>query len=721
MARAPRAPIRSGQIAIPRAARITPGSATGAGLEGLGQALGSLAERVAKFGEEQTLRAETAFVTEKASTLRQQGTEILNRRRGELAGNPDGFARDTLAEFNALREAALKEAPSDRARVVLEGRLATVGDSLFDSAARIELQVMREFGAVNLDAALGHLETTVFNDPGQFETALQQAREDITAAEHDFLDPGDAATLRQSVEQRLAEAAIRNRIVEDPRAALSALRPAGEGEADDPLVGRLSTDRRLVLAASAEAAINDLESAERQAEAERNADIREVRALNAARLDIAILDRQAGRKDVEQALANGTITPAKAAELIRRVAKRDEDLLEVAQQKERVALAIGGLAPLDPRSGEDRDALDAYYRETLAPRIRELDTNQAFSELALFVDRVGIVPPALRGQLRGTLRSGETEQKVAAADLIDRIRQRNPAALQDFAKEDIAVAEQISVLIGRGVEPQKAVERAEDLVFNADEPARALRRARLTQDNILEVMETRFIDDMNQSVVDRLEVPDPLVAEYREAVSKAYELTGDDEAADRQARTELQAIWSPTRVLGPARWMKLAPERFGLPGLSDSENAAWMREQALEDIRKQVIAEPEGSLSPTLGGLSGPLKPTIQAPAQPEPKESAAEAAPGPLEERLLLQADPITAREAGIPGVTPSYRILLRNAEGALDFLRDGDGRVLRWTPNYKTSPAFAREEKRISEAERRARKEAEAIRSAPVPEVLN
>src|SRR3546814_11135912 len=94
-----------------------------------------------------------------------------------------------------------------------------------------------------------------------------------------------------------------------------------------------------------------------------------------------------------------------------------------------------GLVVLDPRSEPDRYAVDAHF-QAAAAGWAGLDPVEVAQRTAEYIAQVGIVPPSLRGGVRGALRSGRDEQKLVAAALIDRISASKPAALEDFDEQD---------------------------------------------------------------------------------------------------------------------------------------------------------------------------------------------------------------------------------------------------------------------------------------------
>ena len=146
-------------------------------------------------------------------------------------------------------------------------------------------------------------------------------------------------------------------------------------------------------------------------------------------------------------------------------------------------------------------------------------------------------------------------------------------------------------------------------------------------------------------------VRDPLFdGEFAMLQRDAYLRTADLEVSQKVAWDHISAVWGISAVGGPERFIKYPPERFGLPGLDDEDDAEWMTEQLLDFVARS----------------------------------SAFDITKGDLADRIQLVADPQTARE--LP--EPSYVVMLRGNTGALEPMFDADGLPLRWSSDWETSP---------------------------------
>src|SRR5690606_18348165 len=123
---------------------------------------------------------------------------------------------------------------------------------------------------------------------------------------------------------------------------------------------------------------------------------------------------------------------------------------------------------LDPREKEDRDAVDAYFAETVLPTIQSLPEDRAVEIVTNFVDKAGIIPSAIKSGIRGGLRSTDAQKRIQAADTLDRLVSRNPALQDDFDNEDFRRGTAISENIRAGMEPARGLTVADKVVGQRD-------------------------------------------------------------------------------------------------------------------------------------------------------------------------------------------------------------------------------------------------------------
>jgi hypothetical protein len=428
-----------------------------------------------------------------------------------------------------------------------------------------------------------------------------------------------------------------------------------------------------------------------RAQSRREADLKESSARLSSDIEIAVRRGQAGYGDIEMAYKNGVLTPAKRVELTVHLDSENRKAVKTAQDERaalgRVQSAITGRGFLDFRSSDDRKAVDLFYDKVLVPTLEraKVDPAQAMQEVVGFAAKSGIIPSPVRQMIRGALRAGDSQEaegvirlfnrvsKVQAADLLDRLKTANPAVLDDFSDEDIALGNTIQTYVRAGVPATQAVALAEKSLSVA-EPEREARKLRYTADKApaknLKRLERELTGFRWFSPNMPAKVPDALAGEYERFTREEFVRSGELEAAQSTALDHLRRVWGVTQIDGKPRWMKYAPETvYNVPG----EDGKWIREQLHADLQKNALWDKEPDLT---------------------------------------LAADALTARES-----QPSYMVL-RRKDGVLEPLLGGDGRPLRFRPDYLNSPAGQRRQ----EALERERAEAAAIlapRGAELPAV--
>lgn len=644
---------------------------SGAGLQNAAQGIARAGTGLADFIQRQDEADANTWVSSTTAEAQKVWRERFETSREEAPAGAAGFTPQLMGEYNTWVEETLKAAPNDIAREDAGARFERMGVALFDDAVTFEGTARRVQRSEGFEKGIQDLEAVLFSAPERFAEIAAQANGDLDAADATWMTPTERSRYR-NLSGRLAESAMRGIIASDARTAQGMLAPDGPGHA---ITAALPNARRLVLINSADAAVADLDRADASARAEvelREAALREARV---AQLDLAISRGQAGYKEIDALAQAGDLTPAQNTKFLKAVDKRTEEQRELQAGSARVAAALtdGGIL-LDPKNKDDREHFNAFYDNEVLPGIADLPIDEAFTRISEVVDRAGMVPNAVQSQVRAALRAGDTETKAAAADFVARLAEANPQALDDFAERDVSTAFDIAENLRAGVEPLEAVRLAESL---AERPK--AEQAELQQrwrDEKQTSGNQSFLADQSDDAAGFFEF-DPdlnpgLVGEFNQQQQKYFLLNGGDgEAAQRRAWAGMARVWSVSEVdAGGRRWMKYAPEAFGLAGASRSENAKWIREQMVADVSGVLAEEERGE----------------------------------DLEERIFLAADNVTAREAE-SGQMPSYVVMVRDPNsGALLPLRQESGAPDRWRPDWKSSAEY----KRRIERQRRQRTQA-------------
>lgn len=577
-----------------------------------GQALLSVEE----INKEELAKAHSAFTTAKIET------EL------GLAEDRDHKTLETryLSTLEKAKKQAGKSISNPRLRQQFDQNLR---EEILKGQAKIRT---RAFG-LNADESLASLDELLANnrqtalttnDDGDRQRLIEASNMAIQGArDRGFLTSEQATNMRQSWGQSYAEAFVETQNPEDRLRLLD----HGKG-----IVSIIPAERAQALRAAAE----------KQIETE----TRERNAYAVSDLEIAVNRGEAGVREIEAAYQAGTLTPAKRTELTKVADKVTNASVTEDAQIGRVVSSMAAGLPLDPGNTDDRRAVDLHFSRVFAPALAQTAPERQVEAVLGYVNSAGVVPTALKNQWTATLRGNDAATKAGTADAIARLNEMNPRLLENFDATDRRVAMSIASNLRLGIPAPQAVKRAEEAVHNADDPARKVRAARLSEEKLLKNSETVVADALAEPALFSLDfgdatVGDAIVGEYRTLYRDHYLATGDADASKDLALSDVKRTWAVSRVGGERRLMKYAPERYGVPTMSDADNAAWM----------------QGQLNADLQGLGLPS-------------------------EGIRLEVDPVTARQS-----PPSYIVLHEREDGVIDTLIK-NGSPLRWRPDWKTAP---------------------------------
>lgn len=302
-----------------------------------------------------------------------------------------------------------------------------------------------------------------------------------------------------------------------------------------------------------------------------------------------ILDgRITTRGQVDALVSSGTISPAAGTQAIDAIQKRAEQEQANAQAIIKVTAAGNGGAPLDPKSKEDRDALNYHYSVASAawPPAERAEKSLAY------VAQYNMVPAPVQSAIRGGLHSGQPMRAVQAAQTVDQLRSINPQLVAEIGDEnDMRLAALLSTYAPAG--PQQAFDLA-NAALKATPAQREVhkqsydKRAKTPEDRA--ALDTAWLDkqpQVNQLWWGDPNIPPLLVREFQDLAAGHYEVTGDLESSRVLARDAILWVWGRTAVGGPTRYMKAAPEViYGDPKLSTERNSEWIQNQLLAEVKK---------------------------------------------------------------------------------------------------------------------------------------
>lgn len=391
---------------------------------------------------------------------------------------------------------------------------------------------------------------------------------------------------------------------------------------------------------------NQMRAVNEQAFAKEKAEQELGKARKAADLEIRTSRGQAGYDEITRMEQNRTISPDQKASLFKMLDAKNKERMSDAAKLEKVAQALQGNGYLDPK--DDKEAIDFTYINAVKPQMQGLAPDAQKEMLVNFVNKVGVVPDQMQSQLRGVFRGGDPEAKVFYADLVGRIQEAKPEALDDIENKDIAQAVMINELVKSGTPNLEAVARVEDMQKSIN-PAR------------LQILKTELSDARGKSTVaDRLtkakkpfsnmfgiapNLPDDPQLGYNQALLNDYERTyeswynytnGDAKIAEDQTKKSLNRLWGVSEMNGSKRLVKYPVEK-AYPNI------------APEDLRKQLVDNVK---------------------AIKKYKD---------INEKDILIQDTMDTARLWNTG-TPTYRVIIKNKDGVFENVFDND--LDAWTP---------------------------------------
>ena len=648
------------------AGRISPAAAGAVG-QVIAQTTQGLANDAIRFEEAEHKRAmveqdrqDSLAAARIVAEANRDWTERLLTAKNDPATDPNGFTPRFLGDFRADIDARLSDA-TDGVRERVEARFIGLESKIFEQAITFEAAAVKAKKADDLDATLrGHANAVRLDDTGYAE-AVGEA---VNAIDQLGLGADETRDRKRAAREDLARAAVQGLIERDPELARERLR-GGAFNQDLPegdLNGFLSAADKAIEArqkdaqAVRDAAAKEAETAEKERIAER-----------VAALDLAISRGEAGYEEIQQGRSEGWLSPAKTTEFAKRVDKRFRDQDDATASIALGAAAYSGETILDPKNKEHRDAVDLHFRG-MFPQWAELPPSERATRIADYVNRTGIIPEPLRAHIRGSLRAGDPETKAAAADMIDRIAASNPAALDDFAKEDVAAGVMTAQFVRMGVDAKQAVNLAQTAVYDAKSPEREERGRELREDAgaLGEDAVDHVVDQIDDTgIFSEADAGSRLRGEAARLYEAFYLQTGDDEAARTLTLRTIKSQWGITAI-GGERLMKFAPEVV----YANGADAEWMAEQLHSEL--------------------APLLPTMD-----------------DREERIRLEADNRTLRELASG---PSYQVWTQDEDGVWNPLVGDDGPI-RWRPEWETSEEKRRHDERNRRDLNNARESRELI----------
>lgn len=625
--------------------RATPESfGGGRGIVDLGEAVGQYQDKVRKHKE----RKERDWQTVTMARIRSWGAETLKTQADSAEDGAPNFQSNIDALFDKERERIVSAAP-ESVKQDTAARLEVYREELKTRAMSFESQAAARLAISNGEQIIDTARNTLINDPHQLPETLSEALEYF---DNQPRIPADKRRdLKNYTKQKLAKSALQGM---DADEALDVLNSGDYDRYLDP------DDKASLIGAK------QRELASEQAEQKKS--LQAMRAGRLSNLDIAVSRGIASYSEVEDAYDNGKgwLKPAERTRLIKQLDKQLSESQKEADQISLVAAAEEFGIPLDPRSkgGEHRKALDAHYT-ALSETWQGLEPEDALDRAVDYSIKFGMVPSPVQSLIRGSIRAGTPEQKVIAADMLERMRNENRQLLNDFDNQDIQIGNLIATYSTYGVSPGEAV--------------RLVNESMAVPESAKEARDSEFFDYVKDNpsqewLADELdpglfgfepEIPGAMEEEFNQLAQMQYKMHGNMDAARQTALDLSLRIWGESKFNGGKSMMRFSPEKFyGVSNMSLDQNSEWMRDQLIQEIRETSFVQ-EG------------------------------------FEDRLFINPMPGESDERGMP----VYQVNLIGEDGIIRPMRRETGEIMPWQPNWETSEAFDRMKQEQDESVKKAK----------------
>lgn len=376
-----------------------------------------------------------------------------------------------------------------------------------------------------------------------------------------------------------------------------------------------------------------------------------LRAQNAFDIEMSIdaaetsgeADTLPHKEDLQRMVDKNQLSPVAARTLGMRLGKVTEKIEARQTAMSNVDLAMDGGLALDDRDPVQKEAITTKYSAYVGGMASQTQDFQN-SMKANFAARIGVVPEPMQDEIRTGLRSSNPAQVTNSIDMLKRLDSKSPQLVHTISEGDTAYAQSIQTNMELGLTPTDAITKARD-AMNI-EPSKKKARSEEYDDFVKVHLSEKWI----QGQTSRWLSADPDIDaqmnyEFNERAKSAFQENGNMEASRQIALKDIQKNWGRTAVGSFNGWLKYAPEKtYGVPGMSDGENADWMNGQLLEEVKQQK-----------------------NIPA-------------GITADKLLITPNPRQVTEDG----KPTYRVSILDKDGTLQ-----EPAMPVWVPDWQTAPA--------------------------------
>jgi hypothetical protein len=460
-------------------------------------------------------------------------------------------------------------------------------------------------------------------------------------------------------------------------------RQAGNGDEflrtfiDEP-PSELTPEQHTKLTTAMDAALTRDERNNKRLFAEQDAEKAKTQALAASNLEIGVHNGTRDETHIQQAFANDTITGPKRTELMLELQKVQKKKEEEAFNMYLVKSALMTGVPMDWKDEKQVKAVDEYYKTAIGPGL----SPEVINQTAQLVKSTAIVPTQARMLIRSLARSGDPEHAVMAAELVSRINETSPQALETIPQDERAFSLMVTEAVNAGMGRVQAVDLAREAIYRTDpatkEKLKAVTNTPDFKKGNLKALNKGIDKNFDTLLRSQPDAPKAMQGEFENLTNLYYTKTQDPEQARTLAWQDLMHVWGVTDVNpGGKQMIKYSPEKI----FGDGQPNNWMRKQLESDIEPYLTKRGVIAAFDEKGAAAPPPKADMSG---------------------VRIIADDITARAK-----VPSYAVMKQRTDGLFEPVLDDKNRPARWTPDFASTPQgqerAAEQKKMIKEAQRR------------------
>jgi hypothetical protein len=246
-----------------------------------------------------------------------------------------------------------------------------------------------------------------------------------------------------------------------------------------------------------------------------------------------------------------------------------------------------------------KDAAEQHFKEYVAQKFQGAQPSGAdvIESGIEYATTFNVVPPAIKNTFSGMINSGDVNQMMLGSDAIVKIMDANTTVGNEFPDDVQKKAILIQNLNSQGVPARKIADRLSDIASMRPEE-----RA-IYDSTYNEYSKTKPANDFIKSQRgfwsgSLPEMPAGMIVDFENEAKALMPYYNDVEASRKYALQNLERSWNVSYISGEPKWVKFAPERrHGIKGMSDQENAEWMRAQIVSQYYKEnLVSDVEDEL-----------------------------------------------------------------------------------------------------------------------------